>query len=66
MNAQVSDVLDRLKSGIRRFQSDVYSKQQSEYEYAATHPQKPHTLMITAKAAHICAFQERPGEAEKA
>ena len=53
MSETKNDVLERLKAGILRFQEDVYSKQKAEYEYAATHPQKPHTLMITCADSRI-------------
>jgi carbonic anhydrase len=48
-----NETLDKLKSGILRFQSDVYPERKADYEYAATHPQKPHTLLITCADSRI-------------
>jgi carbonic anhydrase len=59
------ETLAKLKSGILRFQQDVYSTRQAEYEYAATHPQKPHTLLITCADSRIdpeMLTQSGPGE----
>ena len=53
MTEDVGNVLERLKTGIRKFQEDVYSPNKSEYEYAATHPQQPHTLMITCADSRV-------------
>ncbi len=48
-----SEILNKLKSGIRKFQEDIYPNKQLEYQYAATHPQKPHTLLITCADSRI-------------
>lgn len=48
-----TSVLDRLKAGVLRFQTESYSKDAASYEYAATHPQKPHTLFITCSDSRI-------------
>jgi carbonic anhydrase len=45
--------LEKLKQGILQFQREVYPAKQQEYEYAATHPQKPHTLLITCADSRI-------------
>jgi carbonic anhydrase len=45
--------LDKLKEGILQFQRETYPARQAEYEYAATHPQKPHTLLITCADSRI-------------
>jgi carbonic anhydrase len=48
-----NETLDKLKQGILKFQSQVYPNRREEYEYAATHPQKPHTLLITCADSRI-------------
>ncbi len=48
-----NETLDKLKQGILTFQSEVYPNRREEYEYAATHPQKPHTLLITCADSRI-------------
>src|ERR1700760_214362 len=45
--------LKKLKQGILKFQREVYPARKEEYEYAATHPQKPHTLLITCADSRI-------------
>jgi carbonic anhydrase len=45
--------LQRLKDGVRRFQAEVYPERRESYQYAATHPQKPHTLFITCADSRI-------------
>ncbi|MFC6646633.1 carbonic anhydrase [Granulicella cerasi] len=47
------NALDRLKDGIRRFQSGPYAENAEKYKTAATTPQKPHTLMITCADSRI-------------
>jgi carbonic anhydrase len=47
------DTLQKLKEGILEFQHEVYPARKEEYEYAATHPQKPHTLLITCADSRI-------------
>jgi len=46
-------VLEQLKSGIRRFRSDVYSHNPELFEQAVTEPQRPHTLFITCADSRI-------------
>lgn len=45
--------LERLKQGIRRFQTEVYPQNSNSYQVAATTPQKPHTLIITCADSRI-------------
>lgn len=45
--------LERLKEGIRRFQTEVYPQHSDSYQVAATTPQKPHTLIITCADSRI-------------
>ncbi|SDE74654.1 carbonic anhydrase [Terriglobus roseus] len=51
--AKSNETLEKLKRGILQFQSEVYPARREEYEYAATHPQKPHTLLITCADSRI-------------
>ncbi len=53
MDTVKDQALDRLKQGIRRFQTDTYPKHSAEYQVAATTPQKPHTLIITCADSRI-------------
>ncbi|MEK6396854.1 MAG: carbonic anhydrase [Terriglobus sp.] len=48
-----NETLDKLKQGILTFQSEVYPNRREQYEYAATNPQKPHTLLITCADSRI-------------
>ena len=60
-----TSVLERLKSGIRRFQSDIYPSRREAYERAASEPQRPHTLLITCADSRIdpeAVTQAGPGE----
>lgn len=47
------EVLEKLKQGIRRFQTETYPQNEDAYRTAATTPQKPHTLMITCADSRI-------------
>jgi carbonic anhydrase len=53
MTTKSEETLLKLKDGILRFQQDVYPARKKDYEYAATHPQKPHTLLITCADSRI-------------
>ena len=53
MSESHDEALENLKEGIRRFQTDTYPRHSAEYQYAATHPQKPHTLIITCADSRI-------------
>ena len=46
-------VLRRLKAGVRRFQAEVHAERAAEYQYAATHPQRPHTLVIACADSRV-------------
>ncbi|ADV81582.1 carbonic anhydrase [Terriglobus saanensis] len=46
-------VLDQLKDGIRKFQTEVYPERAEAYRVAATTQQKPHTLLITCADSRI-------------
>ena len=65
MTDKHNTTLDKLKAGILEFQRDVYPARQEEYAYAATHPQEPHTLLITCADSRIdpeAITQSSPGE----
>ncbi len=65
MSRKHDETLEKLKEGILRFQQQVYPERKAEYEYAATHPQKPHTLLITCADSRIdpeMLTQSHPGE----
>lgn len=58
-------VLDRLKAGILRFQSEVHAENAAQYERAATTPQQPHTLVIACADSRVdveSIASARPGE----
>lgn len=46
-------VLERLKAGVLRFQSEVHAEHAEEYKYAATNPQQPHTLVIACADSRV-------------
>ena len=46
-------VLDRLKAGVLRFQSEVHAERAADYLHAATHPQEPHTLVIACADSRV-------------
>lgn len=46
-------VLEQLKSGVRRFHSEVYSQNTELFEQAVSEPQRPHTLFITCADSRI-------------
>lgn len=65
MSTIQDSTLERLKEGVHRFQTDVYPQHSEEYRYAATHPQKPHTLIITCADSRIdieTITNSQPGE----
>ncbi|MDE1160451.1 MAG: carbonic anhydrase [Acidobacteriaceae bacterium] len=49
----MSEILERLKEGVRKFQAGPYTENAEKYKLAATTPQKPHTLMITCADSRI-------------
>lgn len=46
-------VLERLKAGVLRFQSEVHAEHAAEYLRAATNPQRPHTLVIACADSRV-------------
>ena len=65
MSTGPDPTLERLKAGIRRFQTEVYPTHSHDYRLAASTPQQPHTLMITCADSRIdveTITSSRPGE----
>jgi len=46
-------VLERLKQGIRRFQSEVHAESAEEYRRLGSTPQQPHTLVIACADSRV-------------
>jgi carbonic anhydrase len=49
----MDDVLERLKRGVRNFQTQVYPRQADVFAQAASEPQRPHTLFITCADSRV-------------
>ena len=49
----MDDVLDLLKAGVRRFQTEVYPQQAEVFAQAASEKQQPHTLFITCADSRV-------------
>ncbi|MGC9198221.1 MAG: carbonic anhydrase [Acidobacteriaceae bacterium] len=49
----MDQILEQLKAGVRRFQSEVYPRQSAIYEQAAVEEQTPHTLFIACADSRI-------------
>jgi carbonic anhydrase len=61
----MQDVLEQLKAGIRRFQTEVYPEQAEMYHKAANVPQEPHTFFIACADSRIdpeTITQSKPGD----
>lgn len=61
----MQDVLEQLKAGIRRFQTEVYPEQAAMFRKAVSEPQEPHTFFITCADSRIdpeLITQSTPGE----
>jgi carbonic anhydrase len=48
-----SDVLGRLKEGVRKFQAEVHAEKAEAYQKAASTPQQPHTLIIACADSRV-------------
>ncbi len=58
-------VLERLRRGIRHFQSEVHAKNAGLYERAGASPQQPHTLSIACADSRVdveAITNSKPGE----
>jgi carbonic anhydrase len=49
----VNQVLAELKSGIRRFRTEIYPKNEETYLQAVREPQRPHSLIVTCADSRI-------------
>jgi len=49
----MNEILDQLKQGVRRFQTEVYPDQADLFTQAASEAQRPHTLFITCADSRI-------------
>lgn len=49
----MNEILQQLKDGVRRFQTDVYPQQAEMFAQAASEKQAPHTLFITCADSRI-------------
>jgi len=61
----MQDVLEQLKAGIRRFQTEIYPEQAEMFRRAVSVPQEPHTLFIACSDSRIdpeLITQSNPGE----
>jgi carbonic anhydrase len=53
MENLMTDVLAELKSGVRKFRTEVYPKHEATYIKAASVPQTPHALFVTCADSRI-------------
>lgn len=53
MTLKQDDTLEKLKRGILKFEEEVYPSRKESYLYAASNPQKPHTLLITCADSRV-------------
>ena len=61
----MDEVLEKLKSGIRRFRAGVYPAQAEHYQRAVLEPQRPSTLIVTCADSRVqpdTLTQALPGE----
>jgi len=49
----MNEVLEQLKAGVRRFQTEVYPQNAEMFLHAASERQRPHTLFITCADSRI-------------
>ncbi len=49
----MSEIINKLKDGVRQFQTDVYEPQAEAYRRAASEPQRPHTLVVACADSRV-------------
>ena len=49
----MTEVLNKLKQGVRHFRSNVYEQHAEAYQHAASTPQKPHTLVVACADSRV-------------
>ena len=49
----MTEVLQRLKQGVRHFRRNVYQENAEAYQLAASTPQKPHTLIVACADSRV-------------
>jgi len=49
----MDEILEKLKRGVRNFQTEVYPQQAEIFAQAASEPQRPHTLFITCADSRV-------------
>lgn len=52
-NKMMDEVLEKLKAGVRRFQTETYGAHAMAYRKAASEPQRPHTLIIACADSRV-------------
>lgn len=48
-----NSILEKLKRGVRRYQTEVHSRRAAQYQRVAATPQKPHTLFIACADSRV-------------
>jgi carbonic anhydrase len=49
----MDEILEQLKQGVRRFQTDIYPQQADVFTHAASEGQRPHTLFIACADSRV-------------
>ncbi len=49
----MSEIINKLKDGVRQFQANVYKPQAEAYRKAASEPQRPHTLVVACADSRV-------------
>ena len=49
----MTEILDKLKTGVRHFRRNVYQENAETYRMAASTPQKPHTLIVACADSRV-------------
>ena len=49
----MTEILKKLKTGVRHFRRNVYQQHAEAYQLAASTPQKPHTLVVACADSRV-------------